>query len=195
VRSKQGQAGPARARLGPSSPIDESVAVLDLAVGDVVVYASHGLGFVEARRAGGGDLPETVVLVLDSGLRVTLPVARAQGALRSPSGEAELEEVRRTLRTDAAPRVEPWSKRFQATREKVNVGEAAGLAEVVRDGADRDRELARGGGARAATAPAERGLYLQARKLLTAEIAFARGIDTADADMWIAEQIEQNTQG
>ena len=75
--------------------------MLTLAVGDVVVYASHGIARVEARRAGAGDLPETIVLVCESGLRVTLPLARARHALRSPSGELELEDVRRALRAEA----------------------------------------------------------------------------------------------
>jgi RNA polymerase-interacting CarD/CdnL/TRCF family regulator len=159
-----------------------------LAVGDVVVYASHGIGCVEARSPARGDLPETVVLAFESGLRITLPVARAHGAVRSLSGERELDAVRRTLRADRSPSVEPWSRRFRSIREKVAAGEATGLAEVVRDGLQRERELAVGSTGRT-TAPSERHLYLQARKLLAAEIALARGIDAAEADVWIVEQI------
>jgi len=162
--------------------------VLNLAVGDAVVYGSHGIGCVEARRAGAGDLPDMVVLAFESGLRVTLPVDRAGDSLRSLSGEIELEDVQRTLRTDPARSSEPWSKRFRSMREKVTVGNAIGLAEVVRDGLKRERQLS---GGRAVAGASERGLYLQARKLLAAEIAFARGIDAAEADMWIVEQIDE----
>lgn len=73
-------------------------------------------------------------------------------------------------------------------REKVTSGRATGLAEVVRDGLRRERLLAAGAGGRPA-APSEQHLYLQARKLLTAEIAHVRGIDTLDADAWVVEQV------
>jgi hypothetical protein len=35
---------------------------------------------------------------------------------------------------------------------------------------------------------------VQARKLLAAEIAFARGIDSLQADVWIVEQIDEEPQ-
>jgi RNA polymerase-interacting CarD/CdnL/TRCF family regulator len=194
MTSRQSTAGSARAHLPLTSPLDDFAPVLNLAVGDVVVYASHGIGCVEARRAGGGDLPEAIVLVFESGLRVTLPVARARGTLRSPSGETELEDVRQTLCAEPASRIEPWSRRFRSMREKVTAGEATGLAEVVRDGLHRDQQLAVSGGGRTAGASSERGLYLQARKLLAAEIAFTRGIDAVEADVWIVEQFDEHAQ-
>src|ERR671934_1414332 len=106
MRSRSHRAGssasaPQEAAVGPA-----------LAVGDVVVYAAHGIGRVEARRPGGGDLPETIVVVFATGLRVTLPIAQARRALRSLSSELELEDVGCTLRASPAPIVEPWSKRF-----------------------------------------------------------------------------------
>ena len=54
--------GSAPADLPLAPPLDDSAPVPSLSVGDVVVYASHGIGCVEARRPGGGDLPEMVVL-------------------------------------------------------------------------------------------------------------------------------------
>ncbi len=156
---------------------------LGLAVGDVVVYACHGIGRVESRRPGDDELPETVALLFESGLRVTLPLARAVETLRPLSTEPELEDVRRTLGAEASP-VEPWSKRHRTTREKVAAGQPTALAEVVRDGLQ--REHANGG----TTAPSERELYIRARTLLTAEIALCRGIDVAEADAWVVEQVE-----
>jgi CarD family transcriptional regulator len=168
--------------------------VLNLAVGDVVVYASHGIGYVEARAPREGEAPEAVVVVFESGLRVTLPIARAHGALRAPSSEVELDDVRRTLGADSVPGTEPWSRRFRTNRDKVNAGEVTGLAEVVRDGVQRERRLAGRAGGRGAAATTERALYVQARKLLAAEIAFARGIDSLQADVWIVEQIDEEPQ-
>ncbi len=184
----QGADAPAPADLRLVPPPADCVPVLRLAVGDVVVYASHGIACVEARQAGAGELQDAVVLVFANGLRVTLPVARALGTLRSLSGEVELDDVRRTLRADASPADEPWSRRFRSIQEKVTAGQVTGLAEVVRDGSQRERRPADGTGGRT-PAPSERHLYLQARKLLSAEIALARGIDALEADAWIDEQI------
>jgi RNA polymerase-interacting CarD/CdnL/TRCF family regulator len=195
MKSRESADGSARAHLQLTPPLDDCAPVPNLVVGDVVVYASHGIGCVEARRTGRGHLPEVVVLAFESGLRVTLPVARARGVLRSLSGERELEDVRRTLRADPPPSIEPWSRRFRSMREKVTRGEVTDLAEVVRDGLQRERQLVAGAGGRATAAPSERGLYLQARELLAAEIALARGIDEVEADVWIVEQIDGQAQG
>jgi RNA polymerase-interacting CarD/CdnL/TRCF family regulator len=186
---RQSGQGAARIDLRLAPPSDDPAPALVLAVGDVVVYASHGIGRVEERRVGAGDLPETVVLAFESGLKVTLPVARARATLRPVCGELELEDVRQTLHADASPGVEPWSRRFRSMQEKVTAGRVTGLAEVVRDGLQRERRLAVGAGGGATAAPSERHLYLQARKLLGAEVARARGIDAMQADAWIVEQV------
>ena len=175
----------AHLRLVPS-PADG----LELEVGDVVVYASHGLGCVEARLDSGEDPRGLVVLVFESGLKVTLTIARGLGSLRAPAGELELDDVQRTLRADASPRLEPWSKRFRSMQDKVAAGQITGLAEVVRDGLERERQLAAAGNRAAAAGVSERTLYLQARKLLAAEIAYVRDMDAEQADLWIVEQAD-----
>src|SRR5690349_756878 len=78
------------------TPGNDARTALRLAVGDRVVYASHGIGRIESREPHGAS-GELLVLVFESGLKVTLPLERAQNALRSLSGEPELEEVQRTL--------------------------------------------------------------------------------------------------
>jgi RNA polymerase-interacting CarD/CdnL/TRCF family regulator len=178
----------ARAESRPQRP-ESCAPVLNFAIGDAVVYSPHGVGRVEARGAVGGDLPEVVVLSFESGLRVTLPLAHARHALRSVSGESELEDVRRTLGSDAATADGPWSQRVRATREKLTAGHVTGLAEVVRDGVQQERRLAGGVRGAPAAAPSERQLYQQARKLLAEEVALARGVDAVDADTWIVAQI------
>jgi RNA polymerase-interacting CarD/CdnL/TRCF family regulator len=155
-----------------------------LAVGDLVVYASHGIGRVESREhhRGGGEM---LVLVFESGLKVTLPLDRARNALRSLSSESELEEVQRTLGSDAPPAPEHWSRRHRNSQAKLVGGTVGGLAEIVRDGAHRERERVKGG-----TAPIRNQLYRAARKLLVAEVAAARGIEPDAADAWIVRQID-----
>ena len=155
-----------------------------LAVGDLVVYASHGIGRVESRRDHRGR-GETLVLVFENGLKVTLPLDRARSTLRALSGEAELEEVQRTLGSDSPPAAEHWSRRHRNSQAKLVGGTVGGLAEIVRDGAQRERERAKGGGA-----PVTNQLYRTARKLLIAEVAVARGIEPDAADAWIVQQTD-----
>src|SRR5689334_18718919 len=186
-----GGAERAHLRLLPPPP-EEHITPLGLAVGDVVVYASHGIGRIEARRPGGGGGPETVALLFESGLRVTLPLARALDALRPLSSELGLEDVRRTLRAEASSPVGPWSRRHRVTRDKVAAGQATALAEVVRDGLQREQRLAAGASGRT-TAPSDRQLYVQARTLLAAEVALCRGVGLAEADAWIVDQVAEES--
>ncbi len=176
------------AKLKPEPPFPAPAAnvrdELRLAVGDRVVYASHGIGRVESRRADGCN-GEMLVLVFENGLRVTLPLDRARSTLRALSGEAELEGVQRTLRTDSPPAVGHWSRRHRDSQAKLAGGSVGGLAEIVRDGAQRVRERSKGG-----TAPITNQLYRTALKLLIAEVAVARGIEPDAADAWIVQQID-----
>lgn len=158
--------------------------LLRLAVGDVVVYASHGIGQIESAQAAEGTQPARIVLALDSGLRVTLPLARAREALRRLSGEPELEDVRLTLRADVATSAEHWSRRRRFAKEKLTVGEIGGLAEIVRDGLLRERRLTT-----TSNKPIANDVFRQARRLLAAEIATCRGIEQEEADAWIVQQV------
>jgi RNA polymerase-interacting CarD/CdnL/TRCF family regulator len=166
------------------APGNHAQAALRLAVGDLVVYASHGIGRVESREHHRGN-GEMLVLVFEDGLKVTLPLDRAQNTLRSLSGEPELKEVQRTLGSDSPPTPEHWSRRHRNSQAKLVGGTVSGLAEIVRDGAHRERERLKGG-----TAPIRNQLYRTARKLLAAEVAAARGIELDAADAWIGLQIE-----
>ena len=162
---------------------------LRLAVGDRVVYASHGIGRVESRERHQGN-GEMVVLLFENGLKVTLPLDRARNALRSLSGEPELEEVQLTLGDSPPAALEHWSRRHRNAQAKLAVGSVSGLAEIVRDGAHRERARAKGG-----TAPIRNQLYREARKLLVAEVAAARGIEPDAADAWIGQQINGDPLG
>lgn len=161
---------------------------LSLAVGEIVVYGPHGVGrVVEARRAD-GDAGELVVLEFAEGLRVTLPLERARVSVRPVASEAELQVVQRTLRGEGQTADQgSWAQRFRSMQLKLSAGELVGVAEVVRDGIQRQRD--HGARAGAALAPGHRTLYLRARRLLATEIAAARGIELAEADSWISAQV------
>ena len=184
--ARQKERGQAKRGSEPacSADGDDARSALRLAVGDLVVYASHGIGRIESREHHRGN-GELLVLVFESGLKVTLPLDRAQNALRSLSGEPELEEVQRMLGLDSPPVArEHWSRRHRDARAKLVGGTVGGLAEIVRDGAHRERARVKGG-----TAPIRNQLYREARKLLVAEVAAARGIEPEAADAWIVGHI------
>ena len=144
-----------------------------------------GVGRVTAND--GRDAEQAMlVLEFESGMRVSLPVARARESLRPLSNQRQLAQVERTLRAHVTPTQQQWSQRFRATREKLSAGQATDLAEIVRDSIHRERQ--RG----AIASPAEQELNLKARRLLALEISVSRGIDQLAADEWITEQIEQS---
>jgi CarD family transcriptional regulator len=162
--------------------------VVKLAVGDVVVYGAHGAGTVEARetRSIHGELQTVVVVALPGGLRVQLPLTLAQDQLRALVDEVGLATVGEVLRDAPPSSGESWLKRRREALAKL--GDAIGLAEIVRDGHVRETApAARGYGSR--LAPSERELVLRARGLLTSEIALARNVPVADAEAWLDRQL------
>jgi RNA polymerase-interacting CarD/CdnL/TRCF family regulator len=164
----------------------DTLGELRLAVDDLVVYASHGVGRVAIRQQ------ETVVLEFaESGLSVTLPIERAVECVRPVSTEVEIASIGRTLGGADTVSQENWQRRLKATRGKVTGGEAAGLAEVIRDASRRDeRATARKEPGKQSLT--ERHLYLKARKLLADEIGVSRGVDAPAADAWIGDQLARN---
>jgi CarD family transcriptional regulator len=161
-----------------------------LAVGDAVVYPAYGVGRVLARepRMVHGAMQEVLVLEFPEGLSVTLPMERARGLLRPLLSETDLDRVQETLREDLVPSDDRWLKRRKDTQLKLSGGDPLELAEVVRDGALRERRLiAKHNGSQ--LSPGERDLYKRARRLLSGEIGLAHGLDPVEADGWIEEQL------
>ena len=155
------------------------------------MYASHGIGRVGARqkRVVLGAEVELVELELADGLTVTLPIGRAQEQLRPLASESDLRQVQETLREAHALSADSWTKRRDWARKKLADGDPLGLAEVVRDGARRKEARSAKGNLKLSTS--EQGLSDKARRLLSAEVAFARGIRPAEANAWIDEQLAQ----
>ena len=162
-------------------------AEVQLAVGDMVVYASHGAGYVAAResRVVLGKRQEVVVLALAGGLSVELPIERAHELLRPLASEADMSRVQRTLGADHAANSDPWLKRRRDSQAKLTGGDPIELAEIIRDSAHREWTLS----AKSQLSPGERDLFVKARQLLSTEIALARGVEPAEANAWIDEQL------
>ena len=155
----------------------------------MVVYASHGAGHVAARerRVVLGRRQEVIVLALAGGLSVELPMERAHELLRPLASEADISRVQRTLAADHAVSRDPWLKRRRDSQAKLTGGDPIELAEIIRDSAHREATLP----GKSQLSPGERDLFVKARRLLSNEIALARGVEPAEANAWIEEQLTQ----
>ena len=161
--------------------------MLNLAVGDIVVYGAHGAGSVaahETRRVQGAD-EKVVVIALAGGLSVQLPLKRAQEHLRPIVDKAGIAIVQEVLRAPAEISKDSWLKRRRDSEVKLR--DAIGLAEIIRDANARETAPARGTGSH--LSPGERELVGRARKLLTHEIALARGVSAEEAEAWLDAQL------
>ena len=154
------------------------------------MYCSYGVGRVVAReqRLVLGAQQEIVVLVLEEGLTVSLPIERARDQLRLVASEAVIRQMRETLREDLAVSDKPWLARQKESRAKLTAGDPLGLAEIVRDGASRQQALT-AKGTKTLLSPSERDVFVKARQLLSTEIAQARGVGAAETDEWIDQQL------
>ena len=166
---------------------DGQAATLDLSVGALVVYGSHGIGRVSSREAKGrgNARASTVVVEFPSGLSVMLPIERARACLRPLAGVIELSDVRAALRAQDVPIERSWRARSESTRAKISAGETVGLAEVVRDSVQRKRHLTPG----AALSPAEQDWYKKARRLLAAELGAVADLEESEAETWIDHEL------
>ena len=163
---------------------------MKLAVGDVVVYPALGAGRVAVRekRVVLGAEQEVVVLALADGLSVTLPMQLARELLRPLVSEAGVRRVQERLRENGAPSGDVWSKRLKQAQAKLRGGDPLQLAEIVRDGARRGQTLT-AHGTKSKLSLSEKGLCVQARQRLSGEIGLARGLDRAEVDAWMDEQL------
>jgi CarD family transcriptional regulator len=130
---------------------------------------------------------EVVTIALAEGLSVTLPLTRARELLRPPASEADLRRVEETLRADDPLSDEAWGKRLREMQDKLRGGDLLELAQIVRDGVRRERS--RGSGGASKLSVSERALCVKARELLSGEIGLVRGLDQADANAWIDDQL------
>lgn len=165
---------------------------LKLAVGDIVVYRSHGAGPVTAResRVIHGEQQEVVVLALARGLRVELPLQRARQLLRPLADEADISRVQEALSTDQALGGDTWLKRQRETLSRLNDGNPIGLAHIIRNSARRQAARSPKGG-KPPQSLWEREIATKARSLLSTEIAFARDLEPEEANSWIDRQLSQ----
>jgi RNA polymerase-interacting CarD/CdnL/TRCF family regulator len=168
---------------------------MQLAVGDLVVYGNHGVGRVAVRKMQKvlGKSQEVVVLELED-LTVTLPLDLARTNLRALADDDELRHVGEALRVESALSTRNWLSRRRETQEKLTGGTPVELAEIVSEGAQRERVRAAKGG-KAQLSLSERQLFAKARKLLSDEIALSLDIQPAAAEVWIDRYLARPDNG
>ena len=163
-----------------------------LEVGDRVVYGNHGVGRVAARKRLDvlGEHQEVIVVELGDGLTVTLPIRRAQSQLRPLANGADLKRVGDALREDVQLSTGNWLSRRRETLKKLTEGSPVALAEIVSEGAQRER-VRRAQGAKPQLSVGEQEVFGNARSLLSGEIALALDIEQAAAESWIDRHLSR----
>ncbi|MBN8543499.1 MAG: CarD family transcriptional regulator [Alphaproteobacteria bacterium] len=107
------------------------------AVGEYVVYPTHGVGRImgiEAEKIGEYELKVFVINFEKDKMTLRVPLNRAEAAgLRSISPNDQISRAITTLKGRAKIARGMWSRRAQEYESKINSGNLVQIAEVVRD--------------------------------------------------------------
>ncbi|MFD2261957.1 CarD family transcriptional regulator [Lacibacterium aquatile] len=161
-------------------------ALKDFTNGDYVVYPSHGVGQVlgtETQVISGYDLKVIVISFEKDRMTLRLPITKAQtSGLRPLSSKTEMDAALGKLTGRARVRRTMWSRRAQEYEAKINSGDPASIAEVLRD-------LHRSTG-QAEQSYSERQIYQAALDRLVRELAAVEKIDEAAATKRLEELLQ-----
>jgi CarD family transcriptional regulator len=120
-----------------SKPVFKVTDVKGFAVGDYVVYPTHGVGRItgiEVETIGEYELKVFVIAFEKDKMTLRVPVGRAGAAgLRGISGSDDITRALTTLKGRAKIARGMWSRRAQEYEAKINSGNIVQIAEVVRD--------------------------------------------------------------
>jgi len=147
------------------------------AAGDYVVYPSHGVGKIlgiEAQEVSGHKLSVFVVHFDKDRMTLRVPVTKATASgLRRLSTQKEMQSALARLKGRSKAKRTMWSRRAQEYEAKINSGDPASIAEVVRD-------LYRNAG-QPDQSYSERQIYQAALDRLVREFAAVEAIDEQTA--------------
>jgi CarD family transcriptional regulator len=105
--------------------------------GDLVVYPTHGVGKItgiERQDIAGLSINVFVVHFDKDRMTLRVPTAKAQGSgLRRLSSRKEMDVALTRLKGRSRAKRTMWSRRAQEYEAKINSGDPASIAEVVRD--------------------------------------------------------------
>lgn len=149
----------------------------NFAVGEYVVYPTHGVGKImghEVERIGEHELKVFVIAFEKDKMTLRVPVGRAEAAgLRSISSNDQISKALGTLKGRAKIARGMWSRRAQEYEAKINSGNLVAIAEVVRDLHKNVDQSER--------SYSERMIYETAMHRLCGEVAASERVDIKDA--------------
>src|ERR1700761_1276400 len=115
----------------------EKIEKLGFDAGDLVVYPTHGVGKIQAvenQEIAGHALTVFVVHFDKDRMTLRVPVAKAKNSgLRRLSTRKEMDAALTKLKGRSRAKRTMWSRRAQEYEAKINSGDPASIAEVVRD--------------------------------------------------------------
>lgn len=134
---KQQPANTVKTPVKAAAPAPANKEMADFAIGDFVVYPTHGVGTIEAVETatiGGMQVSMYKIMFKQDRmvLRVPVQTARAKG-LRKLVSNDRLAEAMNTLKGRAKIKRTMWSRRAQEYESKINSGDPVAIAEVLRD--------------------------------------------------------------
>jgi len=155
------------------------------AEGDYVVYPSHGVGKIlgiETQVISGYQLSVFVVHFDKDRMTLRVPVTKAKNSgLRRLSTQREMEIALARLKGRARAKRTMWSRRAQEYEAKINSGDPAAIAEVVRDlyrnASQPDQSYS------------ERQIYQAALDRLVRELAAVESIDEVTATQRLEQML------
>src|SRR3981189_3041487 len=146
---------------------------LPFATGDLVVYPTHGVGKIvgiETQEIAGHTLSVFVVHFDKDRMTLRVPLGKAKvSGLRKLSSRKERDVALTKLKGRSKAKRTMWSRRAQEYEAKINSGDPASIAEVVRD-------LYRNAG-QADQSYSERQIFQAAMDRLVREFAAVEKID------------------
>jgi CarD family transcriptional regulator len=106
--------------------------------GDIAVYPAHGVGVIEAietKSISGQDCSFLIMRILDNDMTIMIPTNNVNKVgLRSVMDEKKVGDIFDILKGESIPiDSKTWNKRFRDYSEKIKVGSATEIAEVMRD--------------------------------------------------------------
>lgn len=159
----------------------------DFAVGDSVVYPSHGVGSIiaeETQVIGGMEVSCYVIIFDKDKMTLKVPKNRAEKAgLRQLASADDLDKALITLQGKARVEKGMWSKRAQKYEEKIYSGNVVHIAEVLRDLYRNVDDPGR--------SYSERIIYESAFQRFINEYAVAANINVEHATQKIKEMLEE----
>ena len=158
----------------------------EFAVGDKVVYPSHGVGeimAIESQSVMDTKLEVYVISFPQDKMVLRVPVSRAAASgLRGLASKCSVDAVYDILNGKPKRGNKMWSRRAQEYEAKINSGEIEAIAEVVRDlykNVDNDRSYS------------ERTIYESALSRLASEIAVLEQISEIASSEKLVELLKE----